>query len=55
MHWLEHDFALPALSGKRKWHLAASTQEGVLGEEILLKNQREVRALPRTILVIVGR
>ena len=55
MHWLEHDFALPALSGKRRWFLAASTQEGVLREETLLEDQRKITALPRTILLIVGR
>lgn len=55
MHWLEHDFALPALSGRRKWFLSASTQEGVLKEEVLLEDQRKIRALPRTILLIVGR
>lgn len=55
MHWLEHDFALPALSGRRKWYLAASTQDGVLKEETLLENQRQIKASPRTILLITGR
>lgn len=55
MHWLGHEFALPALSGRRKWYLAASTQDGILEEEELLKNQRKIELKPRTILFIVGR
>lgn len=55
MHWLDHEFALPALPEKRKWYLAASTQEGILKEEVLLKNQRKVEAEARTILFLIGR
>ena len=55
MHWLSHEFALPALSGKRKWYLVASTQGGVLEEEELLENQRRVELAPRTILFLTGR
>mgnify|MGYP002232976475 CR=1 FL=1 len=29
MHWLEHEFALPALKKGRKWYRAASTKEGI--------------------------
>lgn len=55
MHWLEHEFALPALSGKKKWHLAASTEEGILSEEVLLEEQRRIKCGPRTILFLAGR
>lgn len=55
MHWLGHEFALPALPGKRKWYLAASTEDGVLEELVLLENQRKVELKPRTIFFIVGR
>ena len=33
MHWLEHEFALPALPKGKKWYLAADTKEGILAEE----------------------
>lgn len=55
MHWVEHTFALPALSKKKKWYKIASTEEGVLKEEELLENQRLVDVDARTIMVIVGR
>ncbi len=55
MHWLSHEFALPAMSGKRKWYLKASTKEGILEEEVLLECQRQIKVEPRTILFIVGR
>ncbi len=55
MHWLRHEFALPALSGKRKWHLLASTQEGILDEGRFLADQRKIELEPRTIMFIAGR
>lgn len=55
MHWVDHTFALPALSKKKKWYKIASTEEGVLKEEELLESQRLVEVKARTIMVIVGR
>ena len=55
MHWLAHSFALPALTKKKKWYLAVSTQDGVLEEEILLENQKEVTVDERTICIFIGR
>ncbi len=55
MHWLTHEFALPALSGRRKWYLAASTEDGILEEEQLLTDQRRIKCAPRTILFLTGR
>lgn len=55
MHWLAHSFALPALTKKKKWYLAVSTQDGVLEEEILIENQKEVIVDERTICIFIGR
>lgn len=55
MHWVEHLFALPALSKKKKWYKIASTEEGILAEAELLENQRLVELKARSIMVIVGR
>lgn len=55
MHWLEHTFALPALSGKRKWYEIVSTKEGVLKEPKLLENQHDTVVAERTILILTGR
>lgn len=55
MHWLAHSFALPALTKKKKWYLAVSTQDGLLEEEILLENQKEVIVDERTICIFIGR
>lgn len=55
MHWLAHSFALPALTKKKKWYLAVSTQDGVLEEEILLENQKEVIVDERTICIFIGK
>ncbi len=55
MHWIDHSFALPALPREKKWYKIASTQDGILEAEELLKNQRTVVLKERTIMVIVGR
>lgn len=55
MHWLAHSFALPGLFKGKSWYLAASTEEGVLKEPVLLEDQRRVEAKARTIMLIVGR
>lgn len=52
MHWLEHDFALPALPKGKKWHLLLSTD----GEEDkVLEDQKVLEVQARTILVLTGR
>lgn len=55
MHWLKHTFALPALSKKKKWYIAATTEEGVLEEPVLVEDQREVIVRERTITIFTGR
>ncbi len=55
MHWLGHEFALPALPGKKKWYLLASTQEGILDTGRLLADQRRVVLEPRTVMFLAGR
>ena len=55
MHWLAHSFALPAMKKKKKWYLAVSTQKGVLKEEVLLENQKEVIVDERTICIFIGK
>ena len=55
MHWLEHEFALPALPKGKKWYLAADTKEGILDKEKPLDCQREALLKDRTIAVFLGR
>lgn len=55
MHWLEHTFALPSLSKNKKWHLIASTGEGIIKEPLVLENQRKIELEARTIVVLAGR
>ena len=55
MHWIEHSFALPALSRGKKWYKIAATEEGILDSARLLDNQRMVVLKERTIMIIVGR
>ena len=55
MHWIEHSFALPALSRGKKWYKIAATEEGILDSVRLLDNQRMVVLKERTIMIIVGR
>ncbi len=55
LHWMAHDFALPALGRKKNWYLAASTDEGVLKKPRLLKDQRKIELNARTIVLIIGK
>ena len=55
MHWLEHSFALPVLSKGKKWHLLASTEEGVLEQPRILEKQHDMMVDARTILILAGR
>lgn len=54
MHWLEHEFALPALKKGRKWYRAASTKEGILKDLVVLENQRNIELDEREIVVLVS-
>ncbi len=55
LHWMAHDFALPALGRKKNWYLMASTDEGVLKSPRLLKDQRKIELKARTIALIIGK
>lgn len=54
MHWLKHEFALPALKKGRKWYCIASTEEGILKKPIVLENQRKIELEEREIVVLAG-
>lgn len=54
MHWLEHEFALPAIKKGRKWYRAASTKEGILKDLVVLENQRNIELDEREIVVLVS-
>ncbi len=61
MHWMPHEFALPALQGDRRWRIALDTgregAEGIFpeGQEEILEEQRQVTVPERTILVLIGK
>lgn len=61
MHWTPHEFALPNLSAKHKWFVEIDTglkeENGFYqkGKEPVVKDQRMIRVLPRTIVVLVGK
>ena len=61
MHWMPHEFALPALPGDRRWRIALDTgregAEGIFpeGQEEILEEQRQVTVPERTILVLIGK
>ena len=55
MHWLEHEFALPALKKGRKWYRIASTREGVRKEPEVLENQRKIEVDEREIVVFISK
>lgn len=60
MHWMSHEFALPGLSGGRKWRIALDTgrEESAVypeGQEPLLEEQRMITLPERTIMVLIGK
>lgn len=55
MHWMEHDFALPALKKGQKWYPIIDTATGEFYQEEALENQRIVKVLERSIVVFEGR
>lgn len=54
MHWLTHEFALPALPKGKKWYILAAT-DGIAKEPEPVKNQKSIEAEARTIIVLAGR
>ena len=54
MHWLTHEFALPALKKGRKWYVLAST-DGILEAPESVENQKCIEVKARTIVVLAGR
>lgn len=61
MHWIPHEFALPALPGGEQWYIAVDTGDADSdciypeGQEKILEDQRTVTVPERTILVLIGR
>lgn len=54
MHWLEHTFALPALAKDKEWYVFTST-DAEEESRVSLKNQKYIKAAPRTIIILTGR
>lgn len=56
MHWIPHEFALPALPKGKKWYRVLSTaDETVSAEEKIEKNQKKTIVDERTIVMFLGR
>ena len=55
MHWKEKKLALPKLGGKKKWHVVATTQKGVLAKADKKEYKRIIKMKPRTIVVLAGK
>lgn len=55
MHWLKHDFALPALKADKKWYQVMSSQNGLYQEPKLLENQRMVTMDERSTAIFIGK
>ncbi len=61
MHWENHAFELPRLPARKKWHVFVNTSMPAPndvctpGEEIVLKNQKEILVGARSIMILVGR
>lgn len=55
MHWVEHEFAVPAQTKGKKWYQAVTTDDGVLKEMEPLGNVKKITVPARTIVVLVGK
>lgn len=56
MHWIPHEFALPALPKGKKWYRILSTEsETGFVEETLEENQKETTVEERTIVMFLGK
>lgn len=57
-HWEPHVLALPNLPKGRLWYVLMSTETGVDGfleKELLLENQKELIAAPRSSAILIGK
>lgn len=55
MHWIPHDFALPKLPKKLKWHLVYDTDSKKCRSEEILKEQNELTVHERSIRVLIAK
>lgn len=55
MHWIPHEFALPKLSKKLKWHLVYDTDSNICRSEQVLNKQDKVAVSERSIRVLIAR
>lgn len=61
MHWENHVFELPRLPARMKWRVFANTgmpsPHDIYppGEEVVLKNQKEILVGARSVMILVGR
>lgn len=55
MHWIHHNFALPSLSGKKRWYQVMNTQDGFSQKEVLLENQKVLEVEERTNVFLIGK
>ena len=56
-HWEEHILALPKLPKGKSWHKLLCTGEGngdFLNEKLLLEDQKEYMAAPRSGTILIG-
>lgn len=61
MHWEAHDFELPRLPARRRWHSFANTglpaPQDICqpGQEIRLHEQQQIQVGPRSVVILSGR
>ncbi len=55
MHWVEHEYALPALAKGKQWYQVMSTVNGNFVDGVLLDNQRIAPVSERSIVIFEGR
>ena len=54
MHWEGHEFALPALAKKKKWHKVMTTADGVSETPKKTEGKRFIKVPARTITVLIA-
>ena len=55
MHWLDHEFALPTLPGKKKYYMLADTKGGISSKPVQLEDQKHMVLKARTVVLLVGK
>ena len=55
MHWIPHLFALPSPGKGKKWHLAGTTEKGLLEKPEILEEQKSIELKERSISLLVSR